>query len=199
MAMLLGVASSVLAAPPTDPAKAKPIPAFSEVQKAVGRYFAKQGDFQPGDLITRKQIEPLLTELQRMGLPLADAKQILDKAPAKGDFLVERFSTPDGRKFMRRVATYPNVYDRLDRLSQMPQGQQTVRDMVTSPAGEKMVEYMTKSPAGTGIGKILSSGQQAEQFGAPTGRIYTVDALMSRLQESHAAAVKASAAPSAVR
>jgi hypothetical protein len=81
----------------------------------------------------------------------------------------------------------------------MPQGQQTVRDMITSPAGEKMVEYMTKSPAGAGIGKILSSGQQAEQFGAPTGRIYTVDALLSRLQESHAAAVKASAAPSAVR
>ena len=133
-----------------------------------------------------------MTQLQRMGLPLSDAKQILDKLPAKGEFLVEQFSTPSGRKLIHGVAAAPNLYDRLDRLSQMPHGQQTIRDMINGPGGQKMVDYMMKSPAGVGIGKILSSGPQAEQFGDPTGRIYTVDALLSRLQQSHAAALKPS-------
>ena len=198
MAILLGIASGAFADSASDPGKVKSIPPFSEVQKTVWQHFEKQGDFQPGDLITREQVEPLLAQLQRMGLPLSDAKQILDKLPAKGDFLVEQFSTPGGRKLMRRVAAAPDVYDRLDRLSQMPHGRQTVRDMISSPGGEKMVDYMTKSPAGVGVGKIMSSGQQAEQFGSPTGRIYTVDVLLTRLQQSHAAASKpSSAAPPA--
>jgi hypothetical protein len=200
LAILLGVASGALADPPGKPSKVKSIPPFSEVQKTVWQHFQGQGDFQPVDLITREQVEPLLAQLERMGLPLPDAKQILDKLPAKGDFLVEQFCAPGGRKFMRRVAAAPNMYDRLDRLSQMPQGQQTIRGMINSPGGEKTVDYMMKSPNGVGIGKILSSGSQAEQFGAPTGRIYTIDALLTRLQQSHAAAVKASsAAPSSVR
>ena len=98
MAILLGIASAVLADSTGDPTKVKPIPPFSEVQKTVRQYFQKQPDFQPGDLITREQVEPLLVQLQAMGLPLADAKQILDKLPAKGDFLVEQFGTPSGRK-----------------------------------------------------------------------------------------------------
>jgi hypothetical protein len=197
IAILLGIASVAFADSADAPGKVKSIPPFSEVQQTVWRHFEKQRDFQPDDLITREQVEPLLAQLQRMGLPLDDAKQILDKLPTKSDFLVEQFNTPGGRRFLRRVAADPNVYDRLDRLSQMPQGRQTIRDMITSPAGEKMVDYMTKSPAGVGIGKILSSGQQAEQFGSPTGRIYTVDALLTRLQQSRSAALKPSAnAPS---
>ena len=79
----------------------------------------------------------------------------------------------------------------------MPQGQQTIQGMINSPGGKKMVDYMTKSPNGAGIGKILSSGDQAEQFSKPTGRIYTLDALLTRLQQSHTAAMKsASIAPS---
>ena len=182
---------------PATRAKLSPFPPFPRFGKPFGSISQKQADFQPGDLITREQVEPLLGAASSgWDCRSTDAKQILDKLPAKGEFLVEQFSTPSGRNLMRRVASAPNVYDRLDRLSRMPQGHQTIQGMINSPGGEKMIDYMTKSPAGPGIGKILSSGQQAEQFGTPTGRIYTVDDLLTRLQQSYAAASKASSSPS---
>lgn len=170
----------------------RPLPAFSEVRQAVLRHFERQADFRPTDLITRDQVEPLLAKLQGMGLPLTDAKQILEMVPAKGDFLVEQLGTPAGRSFMRRAAVYPNAYDRLDRLSRMPLGQQTVRDLIKGPGGEKMIEYMTKAPGGLELGKMLSNCPDGQHFNTPTGRIYTVEMLLARLQESYAAALKKS-------
>lgn len=188
MAILLGFASGVSADSTGRQGKDKPIPPFSEVRQAVWRYFQQQRDFQPTDLITSEEVEPLLPQLQRMGLPLADAKQILEKVPAKGEFLVEQLSTPSGRKFMRRIAADPNAYDRLDRLSRMPYGQQTVRDLIKGPGGEKLIDYLTKTRGGAELGKMLSNGRQGERFNTPTGRIYTVEMLLTRLQQSHAAA-----------
>ena len=79
---------------------------------------------------------------------------------------------------MRRVAADPNVYDRLDRLSQMPHGQQTIRDMIKGPGGEKMVDYMTKSPGGA-----ASAGCSPRRPTATIQRSHkqhlTVDALLA--------------------
>jgi hypothetical protein len=191
VAIVLGVASAASAAPAGGSAKSKPIPPFSEVQSAVSRRFAKLPNFQPSDLITRDQIEPLLAEFQKKWLPPGDAKKILEQVPAKGEFLVEQLSTPAGRKFMRRVATYPDGYDRVDRLSRLPQGQQTVRMLVQDPRGNRMIEYMTTAKGGKELGRMLSEAPNGARFNAPTGRIYTVAMLLARLQESHAAAVKA--------
>jgi len=190
---LLALVPAVAAEPSGGPAQAKPIPAFATVQQVVVRYFQARRDFQSGDLITADVVEPLLAELQQKGLPLSDAAEILEDVPAKGDFLVGQFNTPTGRKFMRRIAAYPNVYDRLDRLARLPNGQQTVRDLIRNPGGEKMVAYMTTTVSGRELGKILTDGPEAKLFTVPTGRIYTVAMLLARLQQSHAAASKAAA------
>ena len=187
---LLALVPAVAAEPAGGPAQAKPIPAFAEVQRTVVRYFQAYRDFQPGDLITAADVEPLLAELRQKGLPLGDAEEILADVPGKGEFLVGQFSTPAGRKFMRRIAAYPNVYDRLDRLAHLPNGQQTVRDLIRNPGGEKMVAYMTTTVSGRELGKILTDGPEAKLFTVATGRIYTVAMLLARLQQSHAAATK---------
>ncbi len=189
--ILLGVAAAISAAPAGGQANTKPIPPFSEVQQTVSRHFQTRPDFQPGDLITREDVAPLLTQLQKMGLPLADAGKILEKVPAKGEFLVDQLSTPNGRKFMRHIATYPNGYDRVDRLSRLPQGHQTIRMLVQDPGGHRMIEYMTNTKGGKELGRMLSADPNDKQFNAPTGRIYTVTMLLARLQQSHAAALKA--------
>ena len=111
----------------------KPIPSLADVQQTVWRYFQGYRDFQPGDLITSDHVAPLLKELQGKGLPLADADEILEAVPGKDAFLFRQFSTPAGRKFMRRISSYPNVYDRLDRLAGLPNGEQTIRDLMRNP------------------------------------------------------------------
>jgi hypothetical protein len=183
----LGVVELSVAAP----GGSKPVPPFASVQQAVWRYFQARPDFQPADLITREDVAPLLIELRRKGLPLADAEQILEKVPAAGEFLVDQLSTPNGRKFMRRIAVYPNGYDRIDRLSRLPLGQQTVRDLIRGPGGEKMIAYMTTASGGKELGKMLSNNPEGKHFNAPTGRIYTVAMLLDRLKQSQAAALKA--------
>jgi hypothetical protein len=190
---LLGVAAATAADPVASGGKAKPkpVPQFSEVTQAVLRHFQAKPDYRSGDLITRDDVAPLLGRIERMGLPLPDAKRILENVPAKDSFLVQQLGTPDGRKFMRRIAGYPNAYDRLDRLSRLPRGQRIVRELIKGPGGEKMIEYMTTAQGGKELGKMLSDDPHGADFNAPTGRIYTVNMLLARLQQSHAAALKA--------
>lgn len=168
-----------------------PIPPFAQVRQTVLQYFAKQPNYETGDLITADQVTKLLEQLRRQGLPLADGAQIVAQTPAAGEFLVEQLGSAAGRQFMQRIARYPQAYDRLDRLSRMPQGQQTVRDLIRGPGGDKLIEYLTTADGGKELGKMLSGTPTGKDFNSPTGRIYTVALLSDRLQQSHQAAVRA--------
>ncbi|MFZ1934956.1 MAG: hypothetical protein WCB27_21195 [Thermoguttaceae bacterium] len=174
----------------TPQAVVRPIPSLSELRQVVLRYFRAQRDYRPGDLITRDKIEPLLAQLRRTILPLPDAKQILQKVPAKDEFLAEQFRTPGGRKFMRQIARYDDGYDRLDRLSRLPHGKQTIIDLIRGPDGYKMLEYMTTTPGGLALGDQLSNAPKGKNFNEATGRIYTAEMLLKRLEQSRAATLK---------
>lgn len=169
----------------------KPIPPFSELKQAVLSYFQSQPDYEPGDLITREEVEPLLKQIEKLGLPLPDAKQILEKVLAEDSFLAEQFSTPEGQKFMRQIKDYPLGYDRVDRLSRLQRGQSIVRELIRGPDGAKMIQYMTTAPGGKNMGGMLTNAPEGEDFNAPTGRIYTADMLLACLEKIHAAAEKA--------
>jgi len=145
------------------------------------------------DLLTRDQAEAILTKVEKAGLPLPDKKQILERVPAKDEFLVKELSTSEGRKFVRNIAKYPEAFDRVDRLSRIPRGEQTIHDLVKGPGGEKMIEYMTTASGGIALGKMLSETPRGADFNAPTGRIYTPAQLLDQLMKSHAAAPKANA------
>jgi hypothetical protein len=163
---------------------------FEAAKRAVLQYFQAIPEFRSTDLINRAQVKPLLDQLDRSGFTLPDRKKILARVPAPGEFLVEQLSTPDGRRFMRRVANYPEAYDRLDRLSRLPHGKQTIRDLIRGPGGEKMIQYLTTAPGGKEMGKMLSESPDGAEFNAATGRIYTVDLLLRQVKKSLAAAPK---------
>jgi hypothetical protein len=192
-AVLFGVIAATAAEP--QPARAKsavpPIPSMSEIKLAVLRHFQAKPDYRSGDLIAREEVDPLLAKLRQMGLPLPDAKEILARVPAKGEFLAKQLSTPNGRKFMRQINVYENGYDRVDRLSRIPLGEQTVRDLVRGPGGYKMIEYMTTTPGGKHFAEEFASVPNGKNFNSPTGRIYTAEQLLVQLEESRDAALKA--------
>jgi hypothetical protein len=193
LSICVGSVQAMAGALGASPAKAKPIPPFSELQQAVLRHFQAQPDYRPNDLITREEVGPLLAELQRKGYPLADAQKILNRMPAKDEFLAVQWGTPDGRAFMRRIAAYPLAYDRFDRLGSTPQGRQALGNLKQGYAGEKLIEYMTTKGSAKELGKLLSNAATGDQFNAPTGRIYTVAQLLPCLQQSYADALKAAA------
>ncbi|MBU4272528.1 MAG: hypothetical protein KKE86_05480 [Planctomycetes bacterium] len=189
--VLLGIVAAA-AGSTEGRAEGKPIPPFfAEIRQTVLGYFKDQPNYRPGDLITRKKVEPLLVRLQEMGLPLPEKKEILDAVPVEGEFLAGQLSTPAGWKFMRQISRYPDAYDRLDRLSRLPRGRQTVRDLIRGPDGYKMIEYMTTAAGGKELGKMLSNSPNGKKFNAPTGRVYTAEILLERLEQSRAASVKA--------
>lgn len=171
-------------------AEGKTIPPMSEITATVANYFDEQTNYKPGDLINREQVEPLLDNLQEFGLPLPDKKEILADVMAKADYLVRQLSTPAGIKFMRQIARFPNAFDRVDRLSHLPRGQQTVEDLIRGPDGYKMIEYMTTAAGGKELGRMLSNSPNGRNFNKPTGRIYTVDILLERLEQSREESLK---------
>jgi hypothetical protein len=179
----------IVAAQDAAPASAS-IPSFDQISETVNQYYEKIPGNRPGDLITQKEVEPLLKQLEKQGLPL-DAKKILAKTPANNEFLVRILSTPDGRCFMRSIATYPNGYDCVDRLTRLPHGRETIRTLVSGPQGERMIEYMTMTQGGQAMGKMLSKAPNGANFNAPTGRLYTVSLLLEELQKYREAALKA--------
>ena len=173
----------------------KPIPSIDEIRKAVDGYFEDKEDYEPGDLITREQVEPLLDRMQEMGLPMPDKEEILEATLNKDNFIVRQLGTSAGRTFMRQISKFPEAYDRLDRLSRLPRGRKIVKDLVRGPGGYKMIEYMTTSAGGKEMGRMLSDDPNGQNFNDPTGRIYTAKMLINRLALSREESLEAKQKP----
>jgi hypothetical protein len=170
------------------------LPPFAKVKAAVEKHFAAQPDYQPGDIISQSEVASLLSELANIGFVVPDRKDILDKVPGDDDFLVTNLRTTAGRKFMGRMSNCAAGYDRLERLAVLPHGQQTIIDLIRGPGGEDMVKYMTQTPGGKAMGRQLANAPGGEGFNDPTGRLYTAQALLTRLQRSYALARQKAAA-----
>jgi hypothetical protein len=169
---------------------AKKLPPFPEVVSTAETVLDRQTDYCDGDILTRSQVEPIFAELESIGFEVSDRKEILAQVPSDNDQLVSMLHTPSGMKFMRRVSSMPNAYDRLDRLLLMPIGPQTIRDLIRGPGGDEMIRYMTTTPGGNALGQQLSNAPTGANFNEPTGRIYTAKLLFARLKKSYTEAEK---------
>jgi hypothetical protein len=161
------------------------LPQFETAAKLVGMYFERQPGYQKGDIITREQASEVFRYLKKLNWDVRDQRQILEQVYSEKDFLPKTLRAKSGAGFMRQVAKLPQGYDRVDRLSQLPRGKQTVVDLTKEKDGYKMIEYMADSKGGKNMGKMLSNVPRGADFNQPTGKIYTADHLIKRLQESY--------------
>lgn len=92
---------------------------------------------------------------------------------------------------MRTVSGLPLAYDRLDRLARLPLGKQTIHDMIHKAGGAELVKYLTTAKGGKELGKMLARAPKPKghDFNKPTGRIYTVDQLLDRLETNYKQAI----------
>lgn len=180
IAVQILLASTALAAP----AHKKPEPPmFDAVSAAADKACAARKGYSPGEIISQGDWDTLAKELDSLGWTPKDAAEIKKQLLPDNAFLVTELRTKPGRKFMADMDKLPGGYDRLDRLSTLPQGKSTVRRLIAGPDGYKLVEYMTTTSGGQVLGKQLSGGSR--DFNSPTGRIYTADQLIARLKTSY--------------
>lgn len=166
------------------------LPPWDEVQKVVDQQLNSVANYQPGDLITRNQVDPIFDKLSRLGWNVADRVEIVNAVKRDDDLMVRQLRSAAGRKFMRQVNAMPLSFDRIDRLDRLTMGPQTVDSLITGPDGYKMIQYMTTSPNGHNLGKMLSQDPHGANFNSPTGRIYTAEDLLGRLNKSYEAALQ---------
>jgi hypothetical protein len=178
LGLLLASRQPVVAGPAT-------LPKFSEVKKTTLAYFEANKNYRAGDIISRSQVEAVLKQLAELGWRVAGRTAIVDAALPDNDMLVRELRAPSGRRFARRVAKIPEGYSRLDRLSRLPRGTQNVRNLIRGPDGHLMIEYMATTPYGANMGTLLAKAPRGKGFNKPTGRIYTVDMLLDRLEREY--------------
>lgn len=169
--------------------EAADLPKFAEVEATVQDVLKQEKDYQPGDLLTRKQVKTMLDRIERLGWKLADRGALEKKVLDDGSYLVEKLRASSGKKFMRQVAELSLAYDRLDRLAQLPQGRSTVERLVRGPDGYKLFDYMAKEKGGRELAKMLSKDGRGD-FNQSTGKLYTEEQLLRELQKLHTAALQ---------
>ncbi len=178
-------------APPADSSHAKrPLPSWSEVEQIVKHALASRPGYQPGDIIAKSDVKKALVKLEAHGWKVADAEKILKQTPGDEEFIVQQLRAPAGWNFMRHVATYPDGYDRVDRMLHLPRGPTIVADLITNPGGYKLFQYMTTAPGGIEMGRMLESTPGGQDFNDSTHRLYADKRLLERLHKSYLAEQK---------
>lgn len=154
------------------------------IAKVVDEFFATQPDYEKGDLIRRSQIEQVVAKLTSKGLKISDPAGIVKRGLADDSFLVREFSSANGKHFMRRLAQHPGTFSHLDRLSTIPRGQQTIRDLMRQKDGDKLIEYMATTKGGRNMGAMMAQARGGVDLNKPTGRIYTADDLIDAVNSA---------------
>jgi len=184
----------------SDAAKKTPtktIPPPDLLKKAVYQHFASLPEFRRGDLITRDQVAPLLDQFELLGWTTTDPRQIIGQILPERDFLAKQLrGSKKGIAFMRSISSMPQAFDKLDRLARLPGGEQTVHDLIHKKGGGGLIEYLTTTRGGQEMGRLLGHTPKGYGFNKPTGRIYTVELLLARLEQGSNQTVATQGRPS---
>jgi hypothetical protein len=168
----------------TEPSGKEKSSVLAAVEKYVLNYYEKQQDYSPEFLITREQTQPLLDAFRRQGWKPSLLDDIASRLVSEEEFLSKELDSTAGKKFMKQIAKYPQHYDCLDRLSRLPLGHETVRNLINYYGGEKMIELLTTNATSKDVGKMLAQSPNGAHFNEPTGRIYTATMLVDAFREA---------------
>lgn len=181
---MYGCAAVLAAALCLESARAEEkIPAFDLIEKTVRASLAERSGYRAGDLLSRDQMDKAFQSLEKVGWKVATRAEIVALTPADSEPMPTALKTKQGQSLMRRLKGSADAYDRLDRLSQLPDGKQILRRLTTEPGGEKLVEYML-TPGGAEMGRMLSK-TKTRDFSKPTGRIYIEKQFLAALKSAY--------------
>jgi hypothetical protein len=172
--------------------KPKPMPTFEAVKGVVTGQLKKNRYYKSGDVLSRKDVDPMFGKLASLGWKVDDRKAILDQLLPDDYYLIRALRSPDNGLFMRQVGQDPDGYgyDRLDRISRMGDGQILIDRIMQEPGGWQFIDIMSETKEAPGMAQAFSMGPGGKDFTKPTGRIYTEQQLVARLKQSYDKATK---------
>ena len=161
-------------------------PSLAVVKSVVEQHLRTIRDYSPGDLISRGDVEAIFNELIDRGFPVNDiAEGLYDDFVPENSFLIQALHTEAGRKFMRKVNSLPFAYDRLERLSWIPAGQDILRELIDKPDGAALFKTMLEPSGMKATIRHLESDPRGKNYAFPTGHIHTAEELLKHLEEKY--------------
>jgi hypothetical protein len=176
--LLLAAAALATAQTATDP-----LPDWETLRDVALQTLASSPAYRSGDLLARSDVTRVCDALRQSGWEPSQRHALHNDALSDTHPLVQQLRTAEGRRFMRRVASIPQGYDRLEHLLDLPDGRKTLAALIRGPDGHKFIAYLAQTPQGANLGHTLSRLPQGGGFNRPTGRIYTQHDLLQRLQQ----------------
>lgn len=170
---------------------------WNAVERFAWEVLDEKKKYERDDLITSNDVEVVLAQLGGAGWDVPQQDKLLTRAVPASDTLARLLSSKQGVKFMRAVSNRKGIYDQLDRLLQLPGGDNMVRDMITAHNGVQLVDYyFNHANRGINLTELLprrGDGQPAtdKDFRKPTGRIYTGGSLIEHLRVIYEAQLEA--------
>jgi hypothetical protein len=173
------------------------LPPWDQVQKIVEQQLSYTSDYQPGDLISRRQVNPIFDALATAGWQIKDRSEIANLVCADNDAIIRQFrSFPGGKQFMREVGKSPFGYDRVDSIDRLrggnTLGESTIELLISTPGGYKNIWNIDTSSKKQISNWMLAPGSGKLDFNAKTGRLYTAKDFLTRLKQSYDAALSGS-------
>ncbi len=168
---------------------AKPAePTAAALKSMVEQALKKNPYYAPGFLISRRDVESLFSQLLTEGITSTDDQEDLaESVLSDSSFLVGRLKTPAGREFMKKIASDPTTYDRLERLSWTPDGRKVIDNLLKAKDGATQLQQLKTSAQVAKLSKRLAADASTEEFALQTTRCHTADELVAKLQEVIAA------------
>ncbi len=168
-----------------------------EIGPLAAETLAQRDGYQNGDLITQSDVKLVMKTLASFGWVPKDQKELINLTLPDDDPLKQILSTVDGTRFMRQSGGAVLIYDRMDRVCRVFGGERMLVAMARLPDGHRYAEL--KRPYGVpGFLDLLpktGSGRRRsiKDYDQPTGRIYTEQQLITRLEETFQSQLKAAA------
>lgn len=160
----------------------------AQLKTQVEQTLKKNPYYSPGFLISRRDVESLFAQLLADGVTSAEDQEDLSECVlSDSSFLVGRLKTPVGRAFMKKIASDPTVYDRLERLSWTPDGRQLIDSLLRAKDGAAQLQQLQTSAQLAKLSKRLAADASTEDFALQTSRCHTAEELVAKLTEVIAA------------
>lgn len=163
---------------------AKTLGLSDQVQKLVHDALARNTFYKPGFLITRKDLEPVFSQLLESGITNIDSQEaVVDLVLAEGSQLAKLLKTPDGREFMKKLGNDPTVYDRLERMSWTYDGRRLIEKLIHSKDGPALLKSLQTPEQLAKFSKEIAADPRTKDFALPTGKAHTADQFIERMTE----------------
>jgi len=169
---------------------------FEEVKAAVKENLAKRQGYQPGDLITRRDVQPILAQLARKGFNADPSVIGFDPYLPDNHYMVGLLQTAKGTETLRQLKDHPGALDRLERLAHFPEGQKILRKVLLESKGTQGVELLLSAQGIRDLELEYGNEPTMKNFTVASGRVFDEATFVAHLETVHQLAEKGLKRPS---